>query len=174
MDNHTVIEHGGILIPVSRQSFRGRGVEYYRRKAHGTAGLRVLGDNARQCISNNTVETGSNGQFTVLSELASYLTARWRRSSANWFPMLPPLPRDKTALLISSFLLFHRISPAVSHASSLFPVFLVYLDDVSTFLIGILSQWAQRIVIFVIYICISILFQIFACNFLSKWLMFIW
>jgi len=82
--------------------------------------------------------------------------------------MLPPLPRDKTALLVSSFLLFRRISPAVSYASFLFPVFLVYLEmDVSIFFIDF---WTQLIVIFDIYIYyISILFQIFACNFLSKW-----
>src|SRR5580765_7592113 len=69
------------------------------------------GDNGGERTGNDTVETGSNGRVTI--ELASYLTARWRRSSANWFPMLPPLPRDKTgfaSLLLLLLLLFRSIS----------------------------------------------------------------
>lgn len=76
-------------------------------------GLRVAGDNGgQQRTGNNTVETGSNGRRVDAIEPASYLAARWRRSSANWFPMLPPLPRDKArrGQSFSSLLLFRYIS----------------------------------------------------------------
>lgn len=96
-------------------------------------GLRVLGDNGRQCIGNNTVETGNNGQLSRTIELASYLTARWRRSSANWFPMLPPLPRDKTASPVSSS--SSASSPTVSCAFSFLNLSHIRWRRVSTFLI---------------------------------------
>lgn len=82
-------------------------------------GLRVPAITATR-TGNNTVETGSNGRRVDTIEPASYLAARWRRSSANWFPMLPPLPRDKTGLVSLAPPFFSSApSLAVSYASFL-------------------------------------------------------
>lgn len=107
---------GGILIPCV-VDLAARGVECRRGKAHDSR-LPITAGNVPATTRSKPAATASGRTI----ELASYLAARWRRSSANWFPMLPSLPRDKAASPASSAYFFSTtaLRPASRHFLCLF------------------------------------------------------
>lgn len=56
------------------------------RRPWGFAG----NDSRNQIVGKNAVEPAA--RTNTVRSLLSYLVARWRRSSANWFPVLPSSP----------------------------------------------------------------------------------